>query len=234
MTTAMESAATRVSRPIARPSGPRNSAITATNARAGGKPDFVKYAMVPLKPRPPNHPSVFCAPCGNITTARVSLRISGTTPPFVATSQSIITTSTTPPRVSRRRLPSSSARCRLSARQDRGHHRGVVEVGRAVANRFVEPGAGGARLLQVEACRLGGLGDQPHVLGRVPELEARRITVRLHVGALGADGGSDRGLGEHVEHGGAVETERRRQREGLAEGDDRGGPRSPPGHCLAR
>src|SRR2546422_6437288 len=31
-----------------------------------------------LKPLPPNHPSVFCAPCGNITTARVSLRMRGT------------------------------------------------------------------------------------------------------------------------------------------------------------
>src|SRR2546422_5113132 len=87
MTTAMPSAAIRVSRPIASPSGPRNSAIRARNARIGGKPDFVKDAMVTLKPLPPNHPSVFCAPCGNITTARVSLRMSGTTPPFVATSQ---------------------------------------------------------------------------------------------------------------------------------------------------
>src|SRR5436190_23187438 len=77
MTTAMPSAATRESRTITRPSGPRNSAITARNASAGGKPDFVKYAMVPLKPLPPNHPSVFCAPCGNMTAARVSLRTSG-------------------------------------------------------------------------------------------------------------------------------------------------------------
>src|SRR5438874_3486849 len=226
MTTAMPSAATRVSSPTASPSGPRNSAITARNARAGGKPDFAKDAMVPLKPYPPNHPSVFCAPCGNMTTARVSLRMSGTTPPFVATSQSIMTTSTTPLRVSRTvGLPSCSARGRLSGREDRGHHRGVVEVGRAVPNRFVKPGAGGARLLQVETRSLGGLDDQPHVLGRVPELEARRIAARLHVGALGANGGSDRGLGQHVEHGGAVETERRRQRKGLAEGNDRGAQR---------
>src|SRR5437660_4869800 len=193
MTTAMPSAATRVSRPIASPSGPRNSAITARNARAGGKPDFAKDAMVPLKPYPPNHPSVFCAPCGNMTTARASLRMSA---------------STTPLRVSRTvGLPSCSARGRLSGREDRGHHRGVVEVGRAVPNRFVEPGAGGARLLQVETRSLGGLADQPHVLGRVPELEARRTAARLHVGALGANGGSDRGLGQHVEHGAAVETE---------------------------
>src|SRR2546421_5677322 len=248
MRTAMPSAATRVSRPSASPSGPRNSAITARNARGGGKPDFVKDAMVPLKPKPPNHPSVFWAPWGNITTARVSLRMSGTTPPFVATSQSIMTTSTTPPRVSRITalldgigrtgvtgptlrtphavgLPSCLARCRLSGREDRGYHRGVVEAGRAVPNRFVEPGAGGARLLQVETRSLGGLDDQPHVLGRVAELEARRIAACLHVGALGANGGSDRGLGQHVEHGGAVETERRRQRKGLAEGNDRGAQR---------
>src|SRR5207302_8890289 len=211
-------------------------------------PDYVTYAMVALKPQPPNHPGVFCAPWGNITQARVSLRIRGTTPPFVATSQSIMTTSTTPPRVSRITslvegigrtsvtgptlrpphavgLPSCSARCRLSGREDRGHHRGVVEAGRAVPNRFVEPGVGGARLLQVETRSLGGLDDQPHVLGRVPELEARRIAARLHVGALGANGGSDRGLGQDVEHGGAVETEWCRQRERLAGGDDRGAQR---------
>src|SRR2546429_4103584 len=234
MTTAMPSAATRVSRPSASPSGPRNSAITARNARGGGKPDFVKDAMVPLKPKPPNHPSVFWAPWGNITTARVSLRMSGTTPPFVATSQSIMTTSTTPPRVSRISayrpphavgLPSCLARCRLSGREDRGYHRGVVEAGRAVPNRFVEPGAGGARLLQVETRSLGGLDDQPHVLGRVAELEARRIAACLPLGAPCADAGGRRGLGQHVEHGGAVETERRRQRKGLAEGNDRGAQR---------
>src|SRR5260370_26940201 len=209
MTPAMPSAATRVNRPIASPSGPRNSAITARNARAGGKPDFVKYAMVPLKPYPPNHPSVFCAPWGNITTARVSLRMSGTTPPFVATRQSIMTTSTPPPRVSVG-LPSCSARCRLSGREDRGHHRGGVEVGRAVANRFVQPRAGGARLFQVEARSLGDLYDQLHVLGRVPQLEARRIAVRLPVGALGANGGSARRLREHVPHRRAGEPEGRR------------------------
>src|SRR5439155_9124559 len=36
--------------------------------------------------------------------------------------------------VTDRRTPSCSARGRLSGREDRGHHRGVVEAGRAVPN----------------------------------------------------------------------------------------------------
>src|SRR6059036_1214271 len=152
--------------------------------------------------------------------------MSGTTPPSVPTSQSITTTSTKRSGTSRKPLETDWSRGSWPPpRSSRARPR---------RDEALRHGAGGARLLQVEARRFGGLGDQAHVLGRVSELEARRITVRLHVGALGANGGSDRRLGEHVEHGGAVETDRRRQREGLAEGDDRGGPRSPPGHCLAR
>src|SRR5207244_12319314 len=91
-------------------------------AHCRGKPNSVNLTMVHLRTKPQNHPSVFYAPCVNITTARVSLRMSGTTPPFVATSQSIMTTSTPPPRVSVG-LPSCSARCGLSNREDRGQEK---------------------------------------------------------------------------------------------------------------
>src|SRR5437899_1231483 len=76
-------AATPVRRPTARPSGPRNSAMIARTARGPGIPDFVMKPMAPLKPWPPNQPSVFWAPWGNITTASVSLSTSGTMLPSV-------------------------------------------------------------------------------------------------------------------------------------------------------
>jgi hypothetical protein len=43
-----------------------------------------------LEPWPPNHPNTFWAPCGKITTARVSLSIGPTTPPSVYINQSTI------------------------------------------------------------------------------------------------------------------------------------------------
>jgi len=55
----------------------------------------------------------------------------------------------------------------------------------------------------------------------VPQLEVWRIVVGLNVRALRLDGGSDRCLGQHVQHGGAVEAERVTERESLAERGDR-------------
>jgi hypothetical protein len=68
MVTPMPKAQMRVPSPIINPIEPIDSASTAINAKMYGIPMVaVKKCMVPVKPYPPNQPSSFCAPCGNIT-----------------------------------------------------------------------------------------------------------------------------------------------------------------------
>src|ERR1041385_5554565 len=64
----MPKAATRVKRPVISPREPKNSAQIASAAKIAGTcicPS--KYPIVPLQPYPPNQPSIFWAPWGNIT-----------------------------------------------------------------------------------------------------------------------------------------------------------------------
>jgi len=64
-------AATRVSSPKIRPNPPKNSAAMARNANRGGMCNIpVKNPMVPVKPYPPNHPSIFWAPCAKKITPK--------------------------------------------------------------------------------------------------------------------------------------------------------------------
>ena len=58
------------------PKPPKNSAAIARNASGAGICIVcVKNPMVPENPNPPNHPSIFCAPCAKKTTPRTTLII---------------------------------------------------------------------------------------------------------------------------------------------------------------
>src|SRR5713226_155773 len=73
--TTIPNAATRMRNPPLKPRPPKNSAAIARNANGAGiciEP--VKNPIVPEKPKPPNHPNIFCAPCAKKTTPSTSLR----------------------------------------------------------------------------------------------------------------------------------------------------------------
>jgi hypothetical protein len=59
--------------PASSDSEPSDSAIITRNAKTAGIPVEVKYAIVAVKPFPPNNPSSFCKPWGMKTTASTNL-----------------------------------------------------------------------------------------------------------------------------------------------------------------
>src|ERR1700688_2980855 len=69
-------AARRVNRPKMRPSPPKNSAAMARNANTAGMCMApVKKPIVPVKPYPPNHPSIFWAPWAKKITPSANRRM---------------------------------------------------------------------------------------------------------------------------------------------------------------
>src|SRR5882724_5640776 len=70
---AMPNAAILASNPTINPRLPKNSAQMARNAKIAGICIWeVKKFMVPENPKPPNQPSIFCAPCRKKRTPRMS------------------------------------------------------------------------------------------------------------------------------------------------------------------
>src|SRR6266481_8669269 len=68
-------AATRVRSPKTSPNPPKNSAAIARKAKGAGMCRIpVKKPIVPVKPYPPNHPSIFCAPCAKKTSPSTNRR----------------------------------------------------------------------------------------------------------------------------------------------------------------
>src|ERR1017187_4192618 len=73
---AMPNAAIRVRNPTIRPRPPKNSAAMARKASGAGMcMTPVKKPIVAEKPKPPNQPNIFCAPCAKKTIPSTSLRI---------------------------------------------------------------------------------------------------------------------------------------------------------------
>src|SRR5258706_1346296 len=80
-------AAMRVRNPTISPIPPKNSAAIARNASGAGMCIIrVNAPMVAHNPYPPNHPSIFWAPCAKKTTPRTILRIAVAVSPSVFTS----------------------------------------------------------------------------------------------------------------------------------------------------
>src|SRR5216684_7994438 len=76
MFVAIPKTAIRVRKPMIRPIAPKNSAQIARKANGAGMCMVpVKNPIVPANPKPPNHPSIFCAPCAKKTTPKTSLKI---------------------------------------------------------------------------------------------------------------------------------------------------------------